>query len=141
MENTNDQLVSQLTYLGNHLTKEADNCLAEFNLNQQQLQVLAHINEFGPISQKEVSLKLGLNKAHVSKIIKKITKLGYLQGIGQDEDARLKLWTASFEGIQISAKATKAISQFNQNWQTNLRDAEVNQLVRVLSKITIKEED
>ncbi|MDX2470194.1 MAG: MarR family transcriptional regulator [SAR324 cluster bacterium] len=137
MDKLNNELIDYITKVTAQLEKGYELELTEFFLNHQQLLVLDRINKEGPISQKDIASQLNLNKAHVSKIVKKLVSLEYLQAIGQDGDARLKLWTTSFTGIQVSTKAFEKISAQNQNWAPELSAAEVNQMIRILSKIKL----
>ncbi len=137
MEKLNDTLINYITKANAQLVKGFEQQLAEFSLNHQQLLVLDCINKEGPISQKDIATQLHLNKAHVSKIVKKLISLEYLQAIGQEGDARLKLWTTSLSGIQVSTKALEKVAAQNQNWPPELSAAEVNQMVRIFSKINL----
>lgn len=69
-------MIGKLLNIGGMLERKANRLLSPFDLNQQQFSLLFEIAQAGRVNQKTMVNRLMLEKAHVSKIIKKLSGMG-----------------------------------------------------------------
>lgn len=73
------RLIKDLLVDGVYLHKEGSRLVNEQNLTQQQFVVLNEIVECSEINQKDFVWNLLFEKSNVSKIVKKLKYLGYIE--------------------------------------------------------------
>lgn len=92
--------------LAQNIKKFVDTYLSEVNLGEGQYLILRCIINDSNISQKEISLKLDINKATTTKSIKKLMENGYItREINSDNPRYYKLI--------CTTKAEKVVKEIN----------------------------
>ena len=87
------------------LERKANRFLLPFGLNHQQFSVLFEIGKAEKVKQKDMVNRLALERAHVSKVIKKMQGMELLKITDSDNDKRSGI-------ISLTIKGKKAVVQF-----------------------------
>ncbi len=118
--------------LGAFMEREGSRALAPLLLTHQQFLVLSRITEQGSLSQKDLCDKMLYEKSNISRIIKRLNSLGFIQ-IGPDqEDARRQVISPTGQGSLAVVKGKKIISDCVERWFSRLTDHESTE---ILSKL------
>ena len=68
-------IIGKLLSMSGILQRHRNKILAPFGINQQQFSILFEITKVKKVKQKEIINRLILEKAHVSKVIKKLHQM------------------------------------------------------------------
>ena len=72
-------IIGKLLNINGILKRKSESLYRPYGMNQAQFSILFSISQKGKTTQKEVINQLVLEKPHVSKVIKKLQKLGYIE--------------------------------------------------------------
>lgn len=125
--------IGKLLNIGGMLERKANQLLSPFGLNQQQFSLLFEIDRTGRVNQKTMVNRLVLEKAHVSKIIKKLAGMGLVDVEISAEDRRATWLTITPRGSALVARCREAIGNFNRVW---FAAADQTRLVGALDALT-----
>lgn len=92
--------------LAQNIKKFVDIYLSEVNLGEGQYLILRCIINDSSISQKEISLKLDINKATTTKSIKKLMENGYITRETNSDNPR-------YYKLNCTIKAKKIVKEIN----------------------------
>ena len=81
-------IIGKLMNIGGMLEREGNKMLQPFNLNYQQFSIFFEIAKVGKVKQKDVINRLLLEKAHVSKVVKKLQHMELIDITEAGEDKR-----------------------------------------------------
>ena len=109
-------VIGKLMNIGGMLQKKANQLLLPYDLNQQQFSILFEIKKAGRVNQKTMVNRLSLEKAHVSKIIKKLNSMGLIEISVSDADKRSSWVSVTEKGSDIVNECRKTINEWNQEW-------------------------
>ena len=127
-------VIGKLLNIGGMLQRKANQLLIPFGLNQQQFSILFEIKNTDKVSQKSVVNRLVLEKAHVSKIIKKLSKMELIEITASSDDKRSSWLSITPKGIDTVKKCQKSISEWNQKW---IKKIDANKRSILLDNLTI----
>ncbi len=133
MDKKSNQIVISLLGLGAFLIREGNRVVADMGLNQQQYVVLNHIHAKGPVCQKEICSSLLFEKSNVSKIIKKLTALSFIEKGSSSEDARINRLEITKKGEETVEICNTRFNNGNERWLESLSEEE-----RLLAVVTLK---
>ncbi|PLX15776.1 MAG: hypothetical protein C0597_08520 [Marinilabiliales bacterium] len=68
-------IIGKLMNIGGMLERKSNRMLLPFELNHQQFSVFFEIGKAGKVKQKDMVNRLALERAHVSKVIKKLQNM------------------------------------------------------------------
>ena len=127
-------ITGKLLNIGGMLQRKGNQLLLPFNLNQQQFSILFSIEQESRIKQKNMVNKLVLEKAHVSKVVKKLYIMGLIDIETSAEDKRSSWLTITEKGRETVRECKKCIYSWNDDWTTEM---EQDQLLTLLESLTI----
>lgn len=127
-------IIGKLLNIGGILQKKGNQLLLPFNLNQQQFSILFSIDQEVKVNQKNMVNKLVLEKAHVSKVVKKLNNMGLINIEVSSEDKRSSWLSVTTKGKQVLTECKNCIFKWNEDW-TN--DIDHDQLETLLDGLTI----
>jgi DNA-binding MarR family transcriptional regulator len=126
-------IIGKLLNIGGMLEKKGNQLLLPFDLNQQQFSILFSIEQEGKVNQKEMINKLVLEKAHVSKVVKKLCKMGLINIETSTEDRRSSWLSITEKGGNIVRECQKHIYQWNEDWINEIDKEQLNGLLDSLT--------
>ena len=109
-------VIGKLMNIGGMLQKKSNQMFAPFDLNQQQFSILFEINRAGRVNQTEMVNKLLLEKAHVSKVIKKLRGLALIEVSVCEEDKRSSWLSITQKGSATVKQCQTSIDAWNKKW-------------------------
>jgi DNA-binding MarR family transcriptional regulator len=127
-------IVGKLLNIAGMLQKKGNQLLLPYNLNQQQFSILFSIEQKGKIKQKNMVNKLVLEKAHVSKVVKKLNHLGLIDIEVSTEDKRSSWLSITEKGKDTISECKKCIYKWNRDWTDEI---DQDQLQSLLDNLTI----
>ena len=129
------RVIGKLLNLGGMLERKANQLLLPFGLNQQQYSILFEIKRAGKVNQKAVINRLMLEKAHVSKIIKKLESMALISRTPDTEDRRSSWLSITPKGISIVNDCSKITSAWNRKWIGRIVKNEKQAVLEILSEL------
>lgn len=127
-------IIGKLLNIGGMLQKNGNHMLLPFNLNQQQFSILFSIEKEGRVKQKNMVNKLVLEKAHVSKVVKKLHAMGLINIEASEEDKRSSWLSVTPKGKETIDECKKHIYQWNMEWTNEI---DQDQLLTLLDSLTV----
>ncbi|MBN1498643.1 MAG: MarR family transcriptional regulator [Spirochaetes bacterium] len=127
-------IIGKLLNIGGMLQRSGNQLLLPFNLNQQQFSILFSIEKAGKVQQKSMVNQLMLEKAHVSKIVKKLSEMGLIEIKADSEDKRSSWLSTTPEGSKIMKQCQKIITEWNKRW---INGIDKNQLKSIADDLTL----
>lgn len=129
------KIVIQLLQLGTDLLKTGNRIAAEYMLNQQQFIILNEIVRKGTLNQRQLIGELLYEKSNVSKIVKKLKNLNYINVNISHEDGRITLLSPTKEGESVWRQCMEKLNKWNRNWVKSLSGDEINETLMVLNRL------
>ena len=123
-----DQCIVNLLRFNSQLLREGNIIARRYGLNQQQFVVLNYIKFNGPINQNQICSSLLLEKSNISKIMKKLEQLKYINISQSSVDKRARIVECSTIGQNIITEGTKQFNALNKILLKELSDDQLNQL-------------
>ena len=115
-------VIGKLLNIGGMLQRKANQLLLPFSLNQQQFSILFEVWNAGRVNQKSVVNRLALEKAHVSKIMKKLREMGLIDITVSSGDRRSSWVSITPKGIETVKECRKIIHAWNSEWVGEIDD-------------------
>ncbi|MCP3940596.1 MAG: MarR family transcriptional regulator [Desulfobacteraceae bacterium] len=134
-------IIGKLLNIGGMLQRHGNRILQPFGLNQQQFSIFFEIAKAGKVKQKDMVNRLLLEKAHVSKVVKKLHGMGLITITASDEDKRSAWLAPTQEGKQILNKCRGIFKEWNKQWSKAVDDIELNSILENLSHLQAVFED
>ena len=117
------------------LQREGNRLLLPFDLNQQQFSILFEIAKTGEVQQKNMVNRLLLEKAHVSKVVKKLNKMGLIEVNFKSEDKRSSWLLVTEKGKQVIDDCSTVFKQWNIDWYDHYNTEELTQILDSVEKL------
>jgi len=127
-------IIGKLMNIGGMLQRQGNKMLLPFNLNQQQFSIFFEIAKAGKVKQKEMVNRLLLEKAHVSKVVKKLQQMELITITVNDEDKRSYWLTVTKKGEEILKQCTEMFRKWNEKW---ICEIDENEFSSILDNLTI----
>ena len=134
-ENIASVIVGKLMNISGILQREGNRLLAPFDLNQQQFSILFEIAKAGEVQQKNMVNRLVLEKAHVSKVVKKLQQMGLITVDTKPDDMRSSWLSVTKKGAQVVDGCRKVFQQWNCDWDTYYNADELSQILDSVEKL------
>ena len=122
-------IIGKLMNIGGMLQRQGNKMLLPYNLNQQQFSIFFEIAKVGKVKQKEMVNRLLLEKAHVSKVVKKLQQMELITITENDEDRRSYWLSVTKRGEEILKQCTEMFSDWNKKWIFEIDEAELSTIV------------
>ncbi len=127
-------IIGKLLNIGGMLQKNGNYMLQPFDLNQQQFSILFSIYESGKVNQKSMVNKLVLEKAHVSKVVKKLHGMELIDIKPSDDDKRSSWLIITEKGKKTVKACQKIMYKWNEDWT---KDIELSKLQTALESLQV----
>jgi len=128
-------IIGKLMNLGGMLQRQGNKMLLPFNLNHQQFSIFFEIAKVGKVKQKEMVNRLLLEKAHVSKVVKKLQQMELITITENDEDRRSYWLSATKRGEEILMQCTEMFSDWNKKWICEIDETELSSILDNLTTL------
>ena len=128
-------IIGKLMNIGGMLQRQGNKMLLPFNLNQQQFSIFFEIAKVGKVKQKEMVNRLLLEKAHVSKVVKKLQQMELITITENDEDKRSYWLSATKRGEEILMQCTEMFSDWNKKWICEIDETELSSILDNLTTL------
>lgn len=125
-------IIGKLMNIGGILQRLGNRMLMPFDLNHQQYSVFFEIGKAGKVKQKDMVNRLMLEKAHVSKIVKKLHHMDLITVTQSDDDKRSYWLSPTPKGKRTLKQCMKLFGEWNQEWAGALDE---KQLIRILGNL------
>ncbi len=126
-------IIGKLLNINGMLQQHGNKVLSPFGLNQQQFSILFEIAKAEKVKQKEMVNRLTLEKAHVSKVVKKLHQMELITITASDEDKRSSWLVPTSKGKQLLHNCMQIFGNWNKKW---LEDIDNKQLDSILNNLT-----
>lgn len=126
-------IIGKLMNLGGMLQRQGNKMLQPFNLNHQQFSIFFEIAKAGKVKQKEMVNRLLLERAHVSKVIKKLLQMDLITISETDEDKRSYWISVTKKGENLLKQCSEMFKKWNKTW---IREIDESELSSILDHLT-----
>ena len=127
-------IIGKLMNIGGMLQRQGNKMLLPFNLNQQQFSIFFEIAKAGKVKQKEMVNRLLLEKAHVSKVVKKLQQMDLITVTENDEDKRSYWLSVTKKGGELLKQCSEMFHAWHKDWICEIDETE---LPSILDHLTI----
>lgn len=128
-------VIGKLLNIGGMLERHGNRLLRSFGVNQQQFSVLFEIAKAHSVNQTEMVNRLVLEKAHVSKIVKKLNEMGLVTVTTSPEDRRATLLEPTSSGDQLIRECETVFERWNREWIEEFDEVELESIVNHLTHL------
>ena len=128
-------IVGKLMNIGGMLQRLGNRILLPFGLNHQQYSVFFEIGKAGKVKQKDMVNRLMLEKAHVSKIVKKLHRMDLITVTPAKEDRRSYWLSPTPIGKQILKESMELFRKWNQEWTASMNEKQLAQALDSLAQL------
>jgi len=128
-------IIGKLMNISGILQREGNRLLLPYQLNQQQFSILFEIAKAKEVQQKKMVNRLLLEKAHVSKVVKKLQTMGLLDIIPLPDDKRSALLSTTVKGQKLVDECRAIFQKWNKEWLEHFNAAELYQILDSVEKL------
>jgi len=128
-------IIGKLLNIGGMLQRHGNRLLLPFDLNQQQFSLFFEIAKAGKVKQKEMVNRLMLEKANVSKVVKKLEKLELITITPTDEDKRSYWLSPTPKGEDTLQECMAIFQKWNQEWMSDIDEQQLTAMLDPLTQI------
>ena len=130
-----NKIMINLLRINAYLMREGNKIASKYKINQQQFVVLNYILHNQPVNQNQICSSLLFEKSNISKIIKKLETLKYIDVNKSLSDRRSTIIECSKKGKEIVKIALQEFNDFNNQFLNGLTDEQVNNALDVTEVI------
>jgi DNA-binding MarR family transcriptional regulator len=134
LDNKNKIIVNFLR-IGAYLLREGNRIAEKYGINQQQFVVLNFIGENELVSQKEICSSLLYEKSNVSKIIKRLEKIGLVEKKSSSGDLRYSHINITPKGQKVINQGIEDFNEFNTKLLGELSDNEIEMSLKTTTML------
>lgn len=128
-------IIGKLLNISGMLQKQGNKMLATYGLNQQQYTVFYEIAKAEKVMQKDMVNRLQLEKANVSKIVKKLQQMGLITLTVQEEDKRSSWLSITSQGKEVLNNCSHMFKEWNRGWTEGISTEELTSIVDHMAKL------
>lgn len=129
------RLYHHLQITAHELKKAADRALADTGLTTAQVAVLAVVAAEGPVAQRTLAHRLGVNESAVTAMARRLVDLGLLARELEESDARIRLLVLTPPGRAALDRAGSGFATVNAAADEALDPGEIEDLVGLLARL------
>ena len=130
---TASRLVGRLMNIGASIERTTNRLLFPHDLNHQQFSILFEIFRAGKVQQKDVINRLLLERAHVSKVVKKLQAMGLVEAIPHPDDRRSFWLCVSPKGRALVRTCQSLFDVQKREW---FRGFDTEELTHILDAVS-----
>ena len=127
------QIIGKLLNINGMLQRHGNRVLIPFGINQQQFSILFEIAKAKKVKQKEMVNRLALEKAHVSKVVKKLHQMKLITVTTLHEDKRSSWLRTTQKGNQLLNKCMQNFEKWNEDWLEVFEDKQLDSILNNLT--------
>ena len=127
-------IIGKLLNIGAMLQRNGNKILLPYDLNQQQFSIFFEIAQAGKVKQKEMVNRLLLERAHVSKVVKKLQQMELVTITLSEDDKRSSWLSPTPKGKQLLKNCMEIFEEWNKEWTNEIPD---DQLTDMLDHLTL----
>lgn len=120
---------------GLHFRNMIEEALTDYGVVPPQFGILALLRQEGALSQVDLSLTMGIDKASVVKFVDGLEKLGYVARAQHKSDRRVNLIELTSKGRAAFSKAQKVVRDVEDGFFSGLSSKEIQFLRQTLPKL------
>ena len=128
-------IIGKLMTISGILQRESNRLLLAYQLNQQQFSILFEIAKAEEVQQKNMVNRLLLEKAHVSKMVKKLQAMGLVDILPFPEDKRSALLSPTVKGQELVDECRAIFQKWNREWFEQFNAPEMLQILDGVDKL------
>ena len=128
-------IIGKLMNISGILQRESNRLLLPYQLNQQQFSILFEIAKAKEVQQKNMVNRLLLEKAHVSKMVKKLQAMGLIDILPFPEDKRSALLSPTAKGQKLVDECRAIFQKWNREWFELFNAPELLQILDGIDKL------
>jgi DNA-binding MarR family transcriptional regulator len=121
--------------IGALLERSTNRLLLPHGLNHQQFSILFEIFRAGKVQQKDMINRLLLERAHVSKVVKKLEAMGLLEVIPHPDDGRSSWLSVSTKGRALIQTCQGHFDVQKRKWFRHFDTPELLQILEAVSAL------
>jgi len=129
------RIIMNILRLGAYLHRTGNRIVGEYGLNQQQFIVLNEILLNKAVSPKQLTGDLLYKKSNVSKIVKKLKTIGFIEVLPSPDDGRKTVLNATEKGESVWRQCMKRFDAWNKDWIKLLSPKEVDQAIQIQERL------
>lgn len=126
-------IIGKLMNIGGMLQRSGNKMLLPFGLNHQQFSIFFEIGKAGKVNQKEMVNRLLLEKAHVSKVVRKLQQMELITVLENNEDRRSHWLSVTEKGDSVLSQCAEMFQAWNRAWVSEI---DVSELPEILDHLT-----
>ena len=128
-------IIGKLMTISGILQRESNRLLLPYQLNQQQFSILFEIAKAKEVQQKNMVNRLLLEKAHVSKVVKKLQTMGLIDILPFPDDKRSALLSPTAKGHKLVDECRAIFQKWNREWFEQFNAPELLQIRDGIDKL------
>jgi DNA-binding MarR family transcriptional regulator len=128
-------IIGKLMNVGGMLQRHGNKMLLPFNLNHQQFSIFFEIAKVGKVKQKEMVNRLLLEKAHVSKVVKKLQQMDLITITKNNEDKRSYWLSVTKKGEKTLKQCSEMFNKWNEKWIREVDETEISSILDHLTTL------
>lgn len=128
-------VIGKLLKLGSMLQQNSYMLLKPFGINHQQFTVLFELSKTKRVIQKDIVTILLLDRAHVSKIVKKLNSMELIDIEPNKENNKSSWISINPKGLKLLDSCISVFEKWNQLWISELEEESRQDVLDVLSKL------
>jgi len=128
-------IIGKLMNISGILQREANRLLLPYQLNQQQFSILFEIAKAKEVQQKHMVNRLLLEKAHVSKVVKKLQGMGLIDIKPFADDKRSALLSTTAKGQRLVDACRAVFRKWNKDCFENINENELHKILESVDKL------
>ena len=126
-------IIGKLMNIGGMLQRHGNKMLQPYDLTHQQFSIFFEIAKIGKVRQKDIVNRLMLEKSHVSKVIKKLDKMGLIIITETEDDKRASWVTTTPKGDEVVTQCSEMFAQWHEEW---VDEVDGEELATILDSLT-----
>ncbi len=128
-------IIGKLMSISGILERSANRLLLPYELNQQQFSILFEIVKAKKVQQKNIINRLSLEKAHVSKVVKKLLSMGLIESVPSEDDKRSSFLLPTEKGEKIVDECRSIFGVWRKERLSQFNKKELDQILESVDKL------
>jgi len=128
-------IIGKLMNISGILQRETNRLLVPHHLNQQQFSILFEITKAKEVQQKHMVNRLMLEKAHVSKVVKKLQTMGLADVVPLPDDKRSSLLKPTAKGKKLVDTCRAIFQKWNKECLEQFNAQELDQILSSVDRL------
>lgn len=121
--------------IGAVLERTTNRLLVPYGINHQQYSILLEVFRAGRVQQKDMINRLLLERAHVSKVVKKLEAMGLLEIAEHPDDGRSSWLSVTTQGRALVQTCQRLFDIQKSAWFRSIDTRELLQIVEGVSAL------